>query len=142
SPMSDLKISAMTPAAALTGTEEVPAIQGGFNVKTTTQDIADLFAGAGLGPHWVTPGSDWLRWEALDAVPCYVQLTYQGILTAGFEINSQLNAFNAGVLFWWMVWVAGNTTENVYNGSRRSINLGTTGSQTYWDDSTNSMVEV
>jgi len=39
------KISAMTPAAALTGSEEVPAVQGAANVKTTTADIAALAAG-------------------------------------------------------------------------------------------------
>src|SRR5579863_3059171 len=40
--MSGEKISAMTPAAALTGAELVPVVQSGGNVKTTTQDIANL----------------------------------------------------------------------------------------------------
>jgi len=43
--MADTKISAMTAAAALDGTEIVPIVQGGANVRTTTQDIADLAAG-------------------------------------------------------------------------------------------------
>lgn len=40
--MSDEKISAMPNAAALTGAELVPVVQGGGNVKATTQNIANL----------------------------------------------------------------------------------------------------
>lgn len=40
--MADKKISQLTTAAALTGTEAVPVVQSGATVKTTTQDIADL----------------------------------------------------------------------------------------------------
>jgi hypothetical protein len=40
--MSDEKISAMPPAAALTGAELVPVVQGGANVKATAQNIANL----------------------------------------------------------------------------------------------------
>jgi hypothetical protein len=46
--MANTKISAMTAAAALDGTELVPVVQGGGNVKATTQDIADLAGGGGL----------------------------------------------------------------------------------------------
>ncbi len=42
--MADVKISALTAASALTGTELIETVQGGTNKKTTTQDIADLFA--------------------------------------------------------------------------------------------------
>lgn len=38
----DKKISELTAAGALTGTEDVEVIQGGANVKTTAQDIADI----------------------------------------------------------------------------------------------------
>lgn len=41
------KISAMPAAGALTGTELVPLVQGGVNVQSTTQDIADLGGGGG-----------------------------------------------------------------------------------------------
>lgn len=41
----DKKISQLSSAAALTGTEVVPVVQGGSTVKTTTQDIADLAGG-------------------------------------------------------------------------------------------------
>lgn len=47
--MADAKISALTSAGALTGTEEVPIVQSGVTVKTTTQDIADLGGGGGGG---------------------------------------------------------------------------------------------
>lgn len=46
--MANEKISGMSAAAALTGTELVEVVQGGDNVKTTTQDIADLGAGGGI----------------------------------------------------------------------------------------------
>jgi len=40
--MADKKISGLTSAGALSGTEPVPIVQGGVTVKTTVQDIADL----------------------------------------------------------------------------------------------------
>lgn len=46
--MSNIKISALGSASALSGTEEVPIVQSGSTVKTTTQDIANL-GGGGLG---------------------------------------------------------------------------------------------
>ena len=42
--MANVKISQLDAAAALTGTEELPIVQDGATVKTTTQDIADLAA--------------------------------------------------------------------------------------------------
>jgi hypothetical protein len=42
SALAQTKISELPAAGALTGTEEVPAVQAGGTVKTTTQDIADL----------------------------------------------------------------------------------------------------
>ncbi len=41
--MATIKISALPDAAALSGVEQVPVVQTGVTVKTTTQDIADLF---------------------------------------------------------------------------------------------------
>jgi hypothetical protein len=43
--MADKKISQLTAAAALTGSEPIPTVQGGVTVQTTAQDIADLAAG-------------------------------------------------------------------------------------------------
>lgn len=42
--MADTKISALSAAATLTGTETVPAVQSGANVKATAQNIANLAA--------------------------------------------------------------------------------------------------
>jgi hypothetical protein len=42
--MADLKISALTSAGALAGTEPLPIVQGGSTKKTTAQDIANLKA--------------------------------------------------------------------------------------------------
>jgi hypothetical protein len=44
--MANKKISELTAAGALTGTELVEVVQGGVNKQTTTQDIADLSGGA------------------------------------------------------------------------------------------------
>jgi hypothetical protein len=45
--MPNEKISAMPPAGALAGTEEVPIVQAAANVRTTAQAIANLAAGGG-----------------------------------------------------------------------------------------------
>jgi hypothetical protein len=45
--MANKKISELTAAGALTGAELIEAVQGGVNVKTTAQDIADLGGGGG-----------------------------------------------------------------------------------------------
>jgi hypothetical protein len=42
--MADEKISALTSAGALSGTEPLPIVQGGVTKKTTVQDVADLKA--------------------------------------------------------------------------------------------------
>lgn len=43
--MADVKISELTSAASLDGTEIVPIVQSGSTVKTTAQDIANLGGG-------------------------------------------------------------------------------------------------
>lgn len=52
--MPNKKISELTAAGALTGAELVEAVQNGQNVKTTTQDIADLGGGGGGSVQSVT----------------------------------------------------------------------------------------
>lgn len=48
--MADVKISALTAAATLTGTELLPVVQGGVTVRSTTQAVADLaLTAAALG---------------------------------------------------------------------------------------------
>ena len=45
--MADVKISALPTGSALSGTEIIPAVQGGDTVKTTTGQIKDLVVGRG-----------------------------------------------------------------------------------------------
>jgi hypothetical protein len=45
--MANIKISAMSAAGALSGTEVVAGLQGGDNVAINVQDIADLASGGG-----------------------------------------------------------------------------------------------
>ena len=42
--MADEKISALTSAGSLAGTEPLPIVQGGVTKKTTVQDVANLKA--------------------------------------------------------------------------------------------------
>lgn len=45
-----VKVSALPAGAALTGTEQVPVVQGGSTVRTTTSAIAALAGGGGTNP--------------------------------------------------------------------------------------------
>lgn len=47
------KISGLSAASALDGTEKVEVVQGGTSVRTTTQDIANLGGGGIDGTWWV-----------------------------------------------------------------------------------------
>jgi hypothetical protein len=58
--MANKKISQLTVAAPLTGTEILPIVQGGVTVQTTAQDIADL-AGGALPVETVYPTTDALE---------------------------------------------------------------------------------
>lgn len=64
--MANTKISNLSAAGALTGTEPVPIVQGGVTVKTTTQDIANLGGGGGgltLPTFSITPS--WPSWGTI-----------------------------------------------------------------------------
>lgn len=52
--LADVKISELPDAAALTGAEQVPAVQSGTTVKTTTGDIADLILPVNMASAEVT----------------------------------------------------------------------------------------
>jgi hypothetical protein len=56
--MANKKISQLTAAAALTGTELLPIVQDGVTVQTTAQDIADLGGGGTLPVETVYPTTD------------------------------------------------------------------------------------
>ena len=69
--MADKKISGLTSAGALSGTEPVPIVQGGATVKTTVQDIANL----------ATPATPDLQ-QVLDA---------GAVSTTGFKIDDGIS---------------------------------------------------
>jgi len=54
--MADVKISALSSAGALDGTEEVPVVQSSSTVKATTQDVADLGSSVGLSGTYTFSG--------------------------------------------------------------------------------------
>lgn len=71
--MANLKISQLSSAAALTGTEEIPVVQNNATVKTTVQDIANL-AGGGSTLDVVAVGT-------LGTSPLNLNYTTQAILS-------------------------------------------------------------
>ena len=96
--MADTKISAMTNAAALDGTEEVPVVQSGSNVKTTTLDIANL-AAAGIKSA-ITTGTDTYA-ATITGVSAYTQgdvyaIEFGNANTNGSTIN--INSLGAKTL--------------------------------------------
>jgi hypothetical protein len=78
--MASKKISELTAAGALTGAELVEAVQGGLNVKTTTQDIADLAPDSGgtWGSITGTLSSQADLQAALDAKAALASPTFTG----------------------------------------------------------------
>ncbi len=84
--MADLKITQLGTAGALDGSELVETVQSGSNVKTTTQDIADLASGtptSGL-PAATTPLSG-TELVALVQVGVDVQSTVQDVSNFGLR---------------------------------------------------------
>lgn len=73
--MATKKISELDAAAALTGTETVEVVQGGANVKTTTQDIADLGGGGGGGTSPVVTDATANRDITAAGVGSYIRMT-------------------------------------------------------------------
>lgn len=64
--MPDIKISQLPVATTpLTGTEELPLVQGGVTSKATAQDIADLGGGGGLAIPTFTITPSWPSWAAI-----------------------------------------------------------------------------
>lgn len=56
--MADKKISQLSSAGPLTGTEPLPIVQGGVTVKTTVQDIANLAGGGISGTNYLFVAAD------------------------------------------------------------------------------------
>jgi len=85
--MADIKISQLTSAAALTGAEEVPVVQGSSTLRTTAQDIADLAPGLGYTAEDVANkststslGTSNTLYPSQNAVKVYVDGSVVGLL--------------------------------------------------------------
>lgn len=125
--MADTKISAMTSAGTLTGSEEVPVVQSGSNVKTTVQDIADLASGGGGIPHATATGTDTYT-ASVTGVTAYndgdaylIRFTNGNTTACTLQINSispavPLYRNNDGALIGGDIW-AGAEMLCIYNST-------------------------
>jgi len=124
--MADTKISAMTSAGTLTGSEEVPVVQSGANVKTTVQDIADLASASGI-PHATASGTDTYT-ASVTGVTAYndgdaylIRFTNGNTTACTLQINSispavPLYRNNDGALIGGDIW-AGAEMLCIYNST-------------------------
>ena len=127
--MADEKISALTSAGALAGTEPLPIVQGGVTKKTTVQDIANLAAGGGI-PHATASGTDTYT-ATVSGVASYtdgdaylIRFTNGNTTAATLNINSlgakSLYRNNDGQLIGGDIWDGGemlcvyNSTLNIF----------------------------
>jgi hypothetical protein len=127
--MADEKISALTSAGALAGTEPLPIVQGGVTKKTTVQDIANLAAGGGI-PHATAAGTDTYT-ATVSGVASYtdgdaylIRFTNGNTTAATLNINSlgakSLYRNNDGQLIGGDIWDGGemlcvyNSTLNAF----------------------------
>jgi len=125
--MADTKISAMTSAGTLTGSEVVPVVQSGANVRTTTQDIADLASGGGGIPHATATGTDTYT-ASVTGVTAYndgdaylIRFTNGNTTACTLQINSispavPLYRNNDGALIGGDIW-AGAEMLCIYNST-------------------------
>lgn len=95
--MADTKISALTAAGALDGTEIVPIVQSSSTKRTTAQDIADL-APSGSSV-WETvvdlPGTTLTGWTSLNGTwnanaGGYIERTDTGASYGGLRLNASV----------------------------------------------------
>lgn len=93
--MPDQKISELSAAGTLTGTELIEAVQGGVNVQTTTQAIADLGSGT---EHWRG------AWAGTTALP--VDADNVGSATNGDIQAGDMFVFTNQVVFGGSVFLA------------------------------------
>ena len=132
--MANKKISQLTAAAALTGTELLPIVQDGVTVQTTTQDVADLGGG----------GLPYLLYTAIltqtgttAPVATVLENTFNETFSitrptgiAVYNIESVNSSFTAGKTFVILQSVTSFTTGNivinqVFNISTSAINIRT-----------------
>ena len=124
--MADTKISLLTSAGALAGTEPLPIVQGGNTVKTTVQDIANLASGGGGITKGTANGTDTYT-TTISGVASYtdgdsylIRFTNGNTTAATLNINSlgakSLYRNNDGAIIGGDIW-AGGEMLCVYNST-------------------------
>ena len=122
--MPDTKISALSDAGALTGTEIVPLANAGANERTTTQAIADLAGGGGAVDLISTQTADntasSIEWTGIPARD-YYKLCVQNLRPATDGITLSLQ-FGTGAGPTWdtvstnYVWTGRNNNDTAETG--------------------------
>jgi hypothetical protein len=87
--MANVKISELSSASSLTGTEIIPLVQSGSTVKTTAQDIADLAGGGGVS-----------------------YTSYVAIVSGDSPVTSSVFENTTGLTF---TWASGSSYEPAYS---------------------------
>lgn len=96
--LAQVKISELPAAAALTGTEPVPVVQGASTARTTTAAIAALASGGGSSGTWVTT-----CWLGAGTSACAIQQGFYirvgAIVNWSFAVNitNSSSVFDSGV---------------------------------------------
>jgi hypothetical protein len=119
--MADKKISELDAAGALAGTEDVPIVQGGETVRTTTQDIADLAAAT---PGGSTTEIQYNNAGAFDGDPDMTWLAGEGMVLGGATeaagvvtpgANDIALAVGNYAVPGWATYAPGSATEATYS---------------------------
>jgi hypothetical protein len=94
--MSDKKISQLTAAAPLTGTEQLPLVQGGVTLKASTQNVANLAIPTQTGQNgkYLTTNGSVASWDAINISTADVTGTLP-IANGGTGQTSASSAINA-----------------------------------------------
>lgn len=129
--MANKKISALSAAASLAGTELVEVVQGGSNVQTTAQAIADLAAsssGASLGVQYTAdlgstadsdPGAGLLKWNNATQAAA-TELYLDDASSDGADLTGWWSALTAGGFAYlqhatdqdvWQIWEITTVTD-------------------------------
>jgi hypothetical protein len=112
--MPDTKISALPAAGALAGTELLVAVQGGADVQTTTQDVANLGAGTWVTVNTPIGGACTINCTSTASMGLVVSDNGQGLWN--FQQGSSIQMFSGPTLCFQMTTPLGNVIEIISNG--------------------------
>lgn len=132
--MADTKISALGSAAPLAGTELLVAVQGGVDVKTTTQDVADL--SAGFNGVYVIPTGGTAHFDGTTFGGAIQTWTDAGVVQMNLIAGSTWVYSNAGTMQGQIVFGTTGLGFVAYNGFGITINTNS-GGAVVWSDTFN-----